>query len=109
MLAGRVCMAPSNLTPLLHDLTEAGYVRREQDADDRRSYRVWLTDEGREKARLVSAAIDEAFGGNDERARGLHARILDGIAAYHELMGLAPLQSGDTGQNQNRSQNDQEG
>lgn len=94
-VARRLCIAPSNLTPVLHDLVEAGHIRREQDAGDRRSYRLWLTEAGRAKSILIDEDINEAFGGEDERTRELHRRVLDGISAYHELMGLGPLEYGE--------------
>lgn len=88
-LSRHLCVAPSNFTPLVRELEEAGYARREQDAGDRRSYRLWITEAGKEKARLIGEGMDEAFGGSGERARELQVRVLDGVAAYHELMGLA--------------------
>lgn len=114
-VARRLCIAPPNLTPVLHELAEAGYIRREQDAGDRRSYRLWLTEKGHEKSLLINEAINEAFGGEDERTQALHRRVLDGIEAYHELMGLEPLEWCDRcdsrccGQSQDESQQNEEG
>lgn len=96
-ISRRMCVAPSNLTPLLRELDEAGYVRREQDPGDRRSYRLWLTEAGREKSNQIDRETVAAFGGDDERAPELQARVLDGIAAYYELMALAPERSHEEG------------
>lgn len=89
-IAAHLSISPSNSTPLCRSLEAAGLVRREQDADDRRSYHLWLTDVGRAASVALEHDTTEAFGGDDERARALQARILDGLVAYRELVGCSP-------------------
>jgi DNA-binding MarR family transcriptional regulator len=53
------------LTPLLKRLETAGLLRRERNADDERTVRITLTEEGaalRERARAIPAAIGDAMG-----------------------------------------------
>lgn len=45
-IADRVLTSPSGMTRAVARLADQGLVEREQDADDRRSYLVWLTPAG---------------------------------------------------------------
>ena len=46
-------MEPRSLTRLLKKLEEQGYTRREPDPEDKRSVRIFLTDKGKESAKLA--------------------------------------------------------
>jgi MarR family transcriptional regulator, organic hydroperoxide resistance regulator len=61
---------PSTLTNVLDRLEDRGYLTRELDAQDRRSFRLALTTRGTEIAARVSAAIET-----------LENRALDGLSA----------------------------
>jgi MarR family transcriptional regulator, organic hydroperoxide resistance regulator len=56
-LAHDTATRPTTLTSLLDRLAGRGYVVRELDPDDRRSFRVLLTDAGRPAAHAARAAI----------------------------------------------------
>jgi DNA-binding MarR family transcriptional regulator len=60
-LACEVCRHPSSMTALLDRMEEKHLLRREIDADDRRSIRVYLTDQGRAhqpRVEAIAAQID---------------------------------------------------
>jgi DNA-binding MarR family transcriptional regulator len=58
-LAERVCRHPSSLTSLLDRLEQKGLVRRAADPADRRSVRVFLTEQGRAREPAVQAVAGE--------------------------------------------------
>lgn len=69
----------STLTPVLHDLIKKHYLEKEPRPGDRRSYRLWLTAEGR--ARLDEIAVHAAA----------HERMLDSIAGSRKAELIALL------------------
>lgn len=88
-LAERLHIAPRSVTDLVDPLEEAGLLRREQDPDNRRSWRLLLTEAGadvhaelRRRAR-ASAAAAFAVLDADERAalRTLLQRVDAGLDA----------------------------
>jgi DNA-binding MarR family transcriptional regulator len=61
-LCRQLLLDANNLVLLLNELEEAGYVRRERDAEDRRRHIVVLTDEGREafaRAERAQETVEE--------------------------------------------------
>lgn len=58
-LALLVCRHPSSMTALLDRMEQKNLLRRQTDADDRRSVRVFLTDRGRAFRPQVEAASDQ--------------------------------------------------
>jgi DNA-binding MarR family transcriptional regulator len=58
-LATATATRPSTLTSLLDRLTKRGYIAREQDPADRRSFLISLTPAGRAVAEQAAAAIDD--------------------------------------------------
>jgi DNA-binding MarR family transcriptional regulator len=56
-LALETATRPTTLTSLLDRLLRRGYVARELDPADRRSFRVWLTDAGQPVADAARAAM----------------------------------------------------
>ncbi|HST84972.1 MAG TPA: MarR family transcriptional regulator [Kineosporiaceae bacterium] len=75
------------LTPLLKRLEANGLLRRERRADDERTVRLTLTDEGaalRERARAIPAAIGDAMGLEAEefdRTRAVLRRLTANVTA----------------------------
>jgi DNA-binding MarR family transcriptional regulator len=57
-LALTVCRHPSSMTALLDRMEQKSLLCRQMDADDRRSVRVFLTDEGRALQPQVQAVAD---------------------------------------------------
>jgi DNA-binding MarR family transcriptional regulator len=57
-LAQIVCRHPSSMTALLDRMEEKGLLRRVMDAHDRRSVRIFLTDEGRRVQPQVQTIAD---------------------------------------------------
>ena len=58
-LAQVVCRHPSSMTALLDRMEEKGLLRREMDAQDRRSVRVFLTDQSRRIQPQVQTVADQ--------------------------------------------------
>jgi DNA-binding MarR family transcriptional regulator len=58
-LALLVCRHPSSMTALLDRMEQKNLLRRQVDADDRRSVRVFLTERGRAFRPQVEAAADQ--------------------------------------------------
>jgi MarR family transcriptional regulator, organic hydroperoxide resistance regulator len=81
------------LTPLLKRLEAAGLLRRERQADDERTVRVGLTEQGtalRRRARAIPAAIGDAMGLDDEefeRTRATLRRLTRNVTARTEARG----------------------
>jgi MarR family transcriptional regulator, organic hydroperoxide resistance regulator len=75
----------TTLTGVLDRLENRGYLTRELDAADRRSFRLPLTEEGREVAERVRAAVADL-------ERGALARLsADQVAGFHAV--VAALQA----------------
>lgn len=81
------------LTPLLKRLEAAGLLGRERQADDERTVRIALTEEGaalRERARALPAAIGAAMGLDDEefeRTRATLRKLTGNVAAHTPARG----------------------
>jgi len=58
-LAEQVCLDSSSMTGLLDRTERAGLVVRRPDPDDRRSLRIYLTDDGRSRLAALEPIIDE--------------------------------------------------
>jgi MarR family transcriptional regulator, organic hydroperoxide resistance regulator len=71
---------PSTLTNVLDRLEGRGYLVRELDAQDRRSFRLALTERGTAVANQVSAAIA------DLENRALAGLSADQLAGFHAVM-----------------------
>jgi DNA-binding MarR family transcriptional regulator len=69
------------LTGVLDRMEERGLVRRERDKRDRRIWRIWLTDSGRELQEvlppLVAAIRDRSVEGFSEADRELFSQLID--------------------------------
>ncbi len=86
-------MQPSNISPVCRDLEEAGYLRRERDEHDGRSFRLFLTDEGDRLLRGLDAWLDRTLSCAGGENAELHARIEQGFAAFRRLVELAEAQA----------------
>jgi DNA-binding MarR family transcriptional regulator len=71
---------PSTLTNVLDRLTDRGFLSRELDAQDRRSFRLVLTERGAGTAHQVSDAIA------DLESRALTGLSASQVAGYHAVM-----------------------
>lgn len=85
-LAARCSIKPSNFTPLFNFLKKKGYVERRQDEKDRRTFRLYLTDEGKELADAINEEFVAAFGGNAENAPDLQKQVFEGFSAIRSLI-----------------------
>ena len=57
-LAYHLCVKPSNFKPIAQPLEERGLIERRQDENDKRSFRIYLTEKGRaESAAIVAPAV----------------------------------------------------
>jgi DNA-binding MarR family transcriptional regulator len=73
--AAALQLAPNTVSTLVHQLTRAGLARRERDADDRRSVRLWPTPEAERvlsvrrefRRRAVAGALDRMGLGDRRR------------------------------------------
>jgi DNA-binding MarR family transcriptional regulator len=88
-LASAEAVKPQSITRVLAELERSGLVRRTQDADDRRQFKVELTTEGgevlqreaRQRALWLASAIDSHLTQIERDLLGLTARILDRLTA----------------------------
>ena|SRR5436305_5970983 len=79
-LASQLSIQGASVTQVLQRMEEAGWVRRERDAEDNRLVRVYLTAKGREKERSVTdqfMKLQEAvFAGIAPRERAFLRQLL---------------------------------
>lgn len=87
-LAGHLCVKPSNFKPIAEPLSQRGLIERRQDENDKRSFRIYLTEEGRKE----SAAIDAEFAAHFEDSpfgEELQKQVIKGFEAFRELVDLS--------------------
>ncbi|HEX7930182.1 MAG TPA: MarR family transcriptional regulator [Sphingomicrobium sp.] len=90
-LADMLDIEPITLTRILDRLEEAGLVERQRDPDDRRAWRLQVTDKAKplvERLKLLgSELVNEAFADIDrselDQVRGVLARVRENVAAVH--------------------------
>ncbi len=80
-MAARLNLSPATITNALQNMEKAGFIRREQDAEDQRISRVYLTETGQEirgRAETLWQMLEaRAFGGLSEgEQEQLHALLL---------------------------------
>ena len=82
---------PSRLVGLVDELEASGFVKRQESADDRRTYALHLTDEGRailgEIGRIAKEHQDSLLASLGKEERGQLADLLQRIA---DDQGLTP-------------------
>jgi DNA-binding MarR family transcriptional regulator len=81
-LAAMVCRHPSSMTALLDRMEDKGLLRRQTDADDRRSVRVFLTAQGR----AFHPQIEATAGQLDHLLASLIAP--EQMAAFRTVLGI---------------------
>lgn len=86
-LANHLCVKPSNFKPIAEPLSQRGLIERRQDENDKRSFRIYLTEKGRKE----SAAIDAEFASyfeNNPSAEKLQQQVVEGFKAFRKLVEL---------------------
>ena len=81
-LAARAGMTAQSMGELIDDLEGKGYLERRPDPDDRRAKRIYLTDRGRENARVAKQATTDVEASlaallGEERYRNLRHTLTD--------------------------------
>jgi DNA-binding MarR family transcriptional regulator len=87
-LASHICVKPSNITPLIRSLEELGYVERKQDAADKRSFLIFLTEKGRKTSEAIDRDFSNLFDAEREHADELQQKVIEGLEAFRELTEL---------------------
>lgn len=72
-LAYRLCVKPSNFKPIAQPLEERGLIERRQDENDKRSFRIYLTEKGRAESAAIDAEFSALFEENPRRCRAATA------------------------------------
>ena len=97
-LADRLDMDKSHVVGVVDELAAAGLVRRERDPDDRRCYRLVVTDEGRRRLpslRAVAGDTADAVAGDlDDAARAQLERLLRHLVGLHDSARLGAAAAG---------------
>ena len=84
-ICGKLQQVGGTLTGVLDRMEERSLIRRERDVQDRRIWRIWLTDEGNRLREvlppLAKTWLDQAMDGIPETDRQHLSRMLDQIIA----------------------------
>lgn len=82
-LAEEIRIRPASLSELIIKMEQSGYVRREVDQADRRRYRIYITEQGREVAEQTRKArievSEEVFSVLDEKEQAQLAKLLQKV------------------------------
>lgn len=89
-LAARAGMTAQSMGELVDDLEQKQYLQRRPDPDDRRAKRIYLTERGRENARvakIATASVEEHLVGllGEERYRSMRQALEEIITAGSNL------------------------
>jgi DNA-binding MarR family transcriptional regulator len=80
-LGDRLCQVGGTLTGVIDRMEERGLVRRERDQNDRRVWRIWLTDAGRQLEAVLPPVAqkvrDEALQGLSEAQQQQFSDLVD--------------------------------
>lgn len=85
----------SNLPPLWHSLEDRGLIERRKDDADARSYRLYLTEEGKKVVRELDALAKGRLDVDGEGSLNVRREIVDGFAALALLFGENDLSDGE--------------
>ncbi len=72
-LAYHLYVKPSNFKPIAQPLEERGLIERRQDENDKRSFRIYLTEKGRAESAAIDAEFSALFEENPQRCRAATA------------------------------------
>ena len=86
-LAYRLCVKPSNFKPIAQPLEERGLIERRQDENDKRSFRIYLTEKGRAESAAIDAEFSALFEENPDAAE-LQQQVIEGFEAFRKLASL---------------------
>lgn len=86
-LAYRLCVKPSNFKPIAQPMEERGLIERRQDENDKRSFRIYLTEIGRAESAAIDAEFSALFGENPDAVE-LQQQVIEGFKAFRKLASL---------------------
>lgn len=86
-LAYHLCVKPSNFKPIVQPLEERGLIERRQDENDKRSFRIYLTEKGRAESAAIDAEFSALFEENPDAAE-LQQQVIEGFIAFRKLASL---------------------
>ena len=86
-LAYHLCVKPSNFKPIAQPLEERGLIERRQDENDKRSFRIYLTEKGRAESATIDAEFSALFEENPDAAE-LQQQVIEGFEAFRKLASL---------------------
>lgn len=72
-LAYHLCVKPSNFKPIAQPLEERGLIERKQDENDKRSFRIYLTEKGRAESAAHRCRVFCPLRGKPRRCRAATA------------------------------------
>lgn len=86
-LAYHLCVKPSNFKPIAQPMEDRGLIERRQDENDKRSFRIYLTDKGHAESAAIDAEFSALFGENPDAAE-LQQQVIEGFKAFRKLASL---------------------
>ncbi len=86
-LAYHLCVKPSNFKPIAQPFEERGLIERRQDENDKRSFRIYLTEKGRAESAAIDAEFSALFEENPDAAE-LQQQVIEGFIAFRKLASL---------------------
>lgn len=85
-LAYHLCVKPSNFKPIAQPMAERGLIERRQDENDKRSFRIYLTERGRAESAAIDAEFSALFEENPDAAE--LQQVIEGFKAFRKLASL---------------------
>ena len=86
-LAYRLCVKPSNFKPIAQPMEDRGLIERRQDENDKRSFRIYLTDKGCAESAAIDTEFSALFGENPDAVE-LQQQVIEGFKAFRKLASL---------------------
>lgn len=87
-LAYHLCVKPSNFKPIAQPMEERGFIERRQDENDKRSFRIYLTERGRAESAAIDAEFSALFEENPDAAELQQQQVIEGFKAFRKLASL---------------------
>jgi MarR family transcriptional regulator, organic hydroperoxide resistance regulator len=82
-IGDRLCQVGGTLTGVIDRMEERGLVRRERDQRDRRIWRIWLTEDGRNLEQVLPPLVLQLC---DHALRGLSSEDQQHLSHYIDVM-----------------------